>query len=97
MREYARLCILDTLGIALAGHDEPCTQAVHAVAQHLGGLPQATLLVHGLQVPAPQAALANGTAAFSHNFTDMALSVAVRSSSNLPDAYAELAHYNASA
>lgn len=27
VREYAKLCILDTLGITLAGHDEPCTQA----------------------------------------------------------------------
>lgn len=33
VRDYAKLCIADTLGIALAGHNEPCTQAARAVAQ----------------------------------------------------------------
>jgi 2-methylcitrate dehydratase PrpD len=73
-RDYAQLCILDTLGIALAGHNEPSTQAARTVVCQTGGAPQATLFVTGDRVPAPQAALANGAAAFSHNFTDTTLS-----------------------
>jgi 2-methylcitrate dehydratase PrpD len=43
----------------------------------MGGGPDATLLVHGDEVAAPAAALANGTAAFSHNFTDTTLSCVI--------------------
>ncbi len=77
VREYAKLSLLDTLGIALAGHEEPSTSAARRVAQQHGGDPQATLLVHGQKVPAPQAALVNGTASFSHNFTDTTLSCVI--------------------
>jgi len=73
-RDYAKLCLLDTLGIALAGHHEASTRAARSVAQQQGGAPQATLFVEGAKVPATQAALVNGTAAFSHNFTDTTLS-----------------------
>ncbi|MBM3224168.1 MAG: MmgE/PrpD family protein [Candidatus Tectomicrobia bacterium] len=77
VRDYARLCVLDTLGIALAGHHEPSTRAARTVAQQMGGTPQATLFVHGNRVPVLQAALVNGTAAFSHNFTDTTLSCVI--------------------
>lgn len=77
VQEYAKLCILDTLGIALAGNQEPSTRAARIVAQQLGGTPQATLFVQGSRVPVTQAALANGTAAFSHNFTDTTLSCVI--------------------
>lgn len=77
VREYAKLCLLDTLGIALAGHQEPSTQAARSVAAQVGGRPQATVLVEGRRVPVAQAALANGTAAFSHNFTDTTLSCVI--------------------
>ncbi|MDH3603434.1 MAG: MmgE/PrpD family protein, partial [Candidatus Tectomicrobia bacterium] len=72
-RDYAKLCLLDTLGIALAGHQEASTRAARSVAQQQGGAPQATLFVDGANVPATQAALVNGTAAFSHNFTNNTL------------------------
>lgn len=76
-RDHAALCILDTLGIALAGTDEPCTRAARAVVQEAGGTPQATLFVQGTKVPVAQAALVNGTASFSHNFTDTTLSCVI--------------------
>jgi 2-methylcitrate dehydratase PrpD len=76
-RDYAKLSLIDTLGIALAGYHEPSTHAARCVALQHGGEPQATLLVHGRQVPAPQAALVNGTASFSHNFTDTTLSCVI--------------------
>jgi aconitate decarboxylase len=76
-REHAKLLVLDTLGIALAGIDEPASRAARAVARLAGSVEQATLLVHGHRVPVAAAALANGTAAFSHNFTDTTLSCVI--------------------
>lgn len=76
-RAHAKLSLLDTLGIALAGTHEPSTTAARTVAEHTGGTPQATLLVTGQHVPTTLAALVNGTAAFSHNFTDTTLSCVI--------------------
>src|SRR5207247_9507142 len=76
-REHAELCRMDTLGLALAAVSEPAATAAAAVARGTGGAPEATLLVHGDRVPAGLAALANGTAAFSHNFTDTTLSCVI--------------------
>ena len=76
-REHAKLCLMDTLGIALAAAREPAASAAAQVARDNGGAPDATLLVHGDQAPAALAALANGTAAFSHNFTDTTLSCVI--------------------
>ncbi len=76
-REHAKLLILDTLGIALAGIEEPASRAARAVARLSGSAEHATLLVHGDRVPVAAAALANGTASFSHNFTDTTLSCVI--------------------
>jgi 2-methylcitrate dehydratase PrpD len=77
VREHAKLCVMDTLGIAVAATKEPAATAAVSVARRAGGTPEATLIVHGDRVPAPMAALANGTAAFSHNFTDTTLSCVI--------------------
>ncbi len=76
-REHAKLCLMDTLGIAFAATKEPAAIAAATVARRTSGAPESTLLVHGDRVPAPMAALANGTAAFSHNFTDTTLSCVI--------------------
>ncbi|HEV8436547.1 MAG TPA: MmgE/PrpD family protein [Methylomirabilota bacterium] len=76
-REHAKLCVMDTLGIVFAAINEPAAAAAATVARAGGGHPESTLLVHGDRVPAPMAALANGTAAFSHNFTDTTLSCVI--------------------
>jgi len=76
-REHAKLCVMDTLGIAIAAAAEPAAAAAAGVARRAGGASEATVLVHGDRVPAPMAALANGTAAFSHNFTDTTLSCVI--------------------
>jgi len=73
VREQATLCVLDALGIALAGMSEPSGRASLAVARAAGGRPEASVFVHGDRLPAQAAALVNGTAAFSHNFTDTTL------------------------
>ncbi|MBI2202302.1 MAG: MmgE/PrpD family protein [Candidatus Rokubacteria bacterium] len=77
VRDHTTLCVLDTLGIALAGVTEPCTRAARAVSRAADGTPEATIVVHGDRVPAPAAALVNGAAAFAHNFTDTTLSCIV--------------------
>jgi 2-methylcitrate dehydratase PrpD len=74
VRDQASLCVLDTLGIALAGMSEPSARAARAVARAAGGRPEAAVLVHGDRLPAPAAALVNGAASFAHNFTDTTLS-----------------------
>src|SRR5262249_56628162 len=76
-REHARLGVRDPLGIATAAAAEPAAAAAAGVARRAGGASEATVLVHGDRVPAPMAALANGTAAFSHNFTDTTLSCVI--------------------
>src|SRR5262249_30870928 len=73
----AALCLMDTLGIALAAAAEPAAVAAAAVARRAGGAPEATLLVYGDRVPAPMAPLAHGAAAVSHNFTDTPLSCVI--------------------
>src|SRR5262249_35310380 len=76
-REHARLGVRDPLGIATAAAAERAAAAAAGVARRAGGASEATVLVHGDRVPAPMAALANGTAAFSHNFTDTTLSCVI--------------------
>lgn len=73
VREHATLCVLDALGIALAGMSEPCARAALSVARAGAGPAEATVVVHGDQLGAPAAALVNGAAGFAHNFTDTTL------------------------
>lgn len=73
VREHATLCVLDALGIVLAGMSEPCAHAARSVARAHGGAAEATVAVHGDRLPAPAAALVNGAAGFAHNFTDTTL------------------------
>ncbi|MDT2007020.1 MmgE/PrpD family protein [Rhodococcus opacus] len=64
-------CILDTLGVAIAGIHEAVTTHVRADVLGDGGRPQATLWGTGDQVSRPQAALVNGTAAHAIDFDDV--------------------------
>lgn len=73
VREHASVCVLDALGIVLAGMSEPSAGASRTVARAAGGPAEATVAVHGDRVPAPAAALVNGSAGFAHNFTDTTL------------------------
>jgi len=69
-RDRAAAAFLDTVGVSLAGALEPASRAVQrVVASHSGG----PCVVWGtdLQTPAPEAALANGTAAHALDFDDM--------------------------
>lgn len=75
VRERAKRAVVDTLGVMLAGSVEP---AAHLVAQQVreqGGRQEATVIGAGFHAPAPQAALANGTAAHALDYDDVALNM----------------------
>ena len=62
--------ILDTLGCILAGTDAEGTKELFEVISDWGGKEESTVLYHGLKVPAPYAALINGTLAHARDFDD---------------------------
>lgn len=67
----ARHCLLDWLGVALAGAREPLVDILAAHAAEEGGHGQATLLGRGERVTASQAALVNGAASHALDFDDV--------------------------
>jgi len=57
----AKRCLLDSLGIAIGGYGAPACTIVSEWAKETGGKKEATLIGSGFMIPAPQAALVNGT------------------------------------
>jgi 2-methylcitrate dehydratase PrpD len=51
VREHAKLCLMDTLGIAFAATKEPAAIAAATVARRTGGTAESTLLAHGDRFP----------------------------------------------
>src|SRR5690606_22603548 len=81
--------LIDTVGISIAARDTEPVQAAVALAREWGGNPQATLLGFADRVPAPTAALVNGTAAHALDFDDTHLpSILHPSASAVPAALA---------
>ncbi|GAB3849897.1 MmgE/PrpD family protein [Dactylosporangium cerinum] len=84
--------VLDILGLALAAHGDPDADAAPAVLRSVrrwGGTPEATVIGTGDRLPAPAAALVNGTLAHSLDFDDTHLpSVLHPSASVVPAALA---------
>jgi 2-methylcitrate dehydratase PrpD len=81
--------VLDLLGNSLAATTERPGQATTSVARSWGGEGQSTLIGGGRKLPAPSAALVNGTLAHSLDFDDTHLpSVLHPSSSVIPAALA---------
>lgn len=75
--EKAKLCVLDTLGVALAGSITPIGKLVREFAVSIGGRAENTIYHYGDQVSCIPASYANGTMAFCHNFTDTTLSCVI--------------------
>ena len=71
VRALATHCLLDWIGVALAGADEPLTRMLRAEVLEEGGAPQATLFGHGARVSARQAALVNGAASHALDYDDV--------------------------
>lgn len=70
-REVALQCLLDMLGVTLAGASEPLVEMLSAEAEDAGGAPQATVIGRGYKTSSSQAALVNGSAAHALDYDDV--------------------------
>jgi 2-methylcitrate dehydratase PrpD len=70
-RTVAKQCILDFIGVTLAGAREPLADILNADAADLGGHPQAALIGRGTRASVEQAALINGAAGHAHDYDDV--------------------------
>ena len=69
-------CLLDGLGLFVAGAEEHSVEIIADEAEHTGGRPDALLLRRGsTQVPAPLAARVLGTAGHAHDWDDSQVSL----------------------
>lgn len=75
--EKAKLCILDTLGVALAGSITGLGKAARKFAKSIGGPEESTIYHYGDKLSCVPSAYANGTMSFCHNFTDTTLSCVI--------------------
>jgi 2-methylcitrate dehydratase PrpD len=71
VRRVVRHCVLDTLGVTIAGMQDPAVSAVREVAVEEGGSPQAQVLGSALRLPRQAAALLNGTASHVLDYDDV--------------------------
>ena len=70
----AKRAVLDTLGVALAGSREKSARVVADwLREQGGGGGEAVVLAQGFRAPAPDAALANGTAGHALDYDDVSL------------------------
>ncbi len=74
-RELARQCILDTIACALPGAAEPLSKILAAEFAGQGGQEAATVIGHGIRLPALSAALLNGAAGHALDFDDVNLAM----------------------
>lgn len=70
-REVARQCLLDMLGVTLAGASEPLVEMLAAEAEEAGGAPQSSVIGRGFATSAAQAALVNGAGAHALDYDDV--------------------------
>ena len=66
--DAAKKMILDTIGVTIAGHNAGAIPEVIEQMRDWGGKPEASLLIHGGKLPAPQAAFANSAMAHAHDY-----------------------------
>ena len=68
--QSARRDILDTFGCMLGGSGSPGIGELFAVISRWGGLPESRVLLRGIGLPAPQAALLNASMGHALDFDD---------------------------
>ena len=81
--ETAKLRILDTIGVMLAGARHPSTLISIDLAQHLGGNSAASMLGHRGRTSSPLAGYVNGVAAAALEFDDLTKGVDSHLSSSI--------------
>jgi 2-methylcitrate dehydratase PrpD len=70
----AKRCLIDGTGITLSGSTDESSNILRKYLEDLGGKPESAVLGAKLRVPAPFAALANGTSSHAQDFDDTQLS-----------------------
>jgi 2-methylcitrate dehydratase PrpD len=70
-RELARQCVLDYLGVALAGAGDELVRLLLDELAEVGGAPQASVIGHEGRLPALSAALVNGAAGHALDYDDV--------------------------
>jgi len=67
----AKQCLLDYIGVTLAGMREPLTRILLADIREAGGNPQSTIFCELERATLDQAALVNGAAGHAHDYDDV--------------------------
>ena len=75
VRELARQCVLDYLGVGLAGADDELARILIEELTEAGGTAQAGVIGHGARLPMLSAALANGAIAHALDYDDVNLAM----------------------
>jgi 2-methylcitrate dehydratase PrpD len=70
-RALVRQCVLDYLGVAIAGADEPLSRMLREEMTEAGGAGQASLVGQQARLPVLSAALVNGAAAHALDYDDV--------------------------
>jgi 2-methylcitrate dehydratase PrpD len=71
VREIARQCVLDTLGVTIAGVGDPLVRILGEELAEQGGAPAATVVGSRERLPATSAALLNGTMSHALDYDDV--------------------------
>ena len=71
VRALARQCVLDYLGVALAGAGDSLVRILLDEMAEAGGSSQASIIGHSVRLPALSAALVNGAAAHALDYDDV--------------------------
>lgn len=75
VRDWARQCVLDMVGVAIAGADDPLVRILAAELAETGGNPVAGVPGVTLRLPATGAALLHGTMAHALDYDDVNLAM----------------------
>jgi 2-methylcitrate dehydratase PrpD len=75
VRELARQCVLDYLGVGLAGADDELARILLEELAEAGGKAQAGVIGHGAMLPVGAAALINGAIAHALDYDDVNLAM----------------------
>src|SRR6266550_2270264 len=75
VRAWARQCVLDYYGVALAGADDPLATILLDELAEAGGAAQAIIIGHQAKLPALSAALVNGAIGHALDYDDVNLAM----------------------
>jgi 2-methylcitrate dehydratase PrpD len=75
VRELARQCVLDYLGVGLAGADDPLARILLEETSEAGGAAQAAVIGHHARLPMLSAALVNGAIGHALDYDDVNLAM----------------------